>query len=525
MRSLAARYASAFFRRRKLSDTPYLLWLALLAAFAIASVGCSAGGDGEPTAPPVSAPSIPAEEPPPAPPAPAPPAELPSAEREPPAESESESESEPEPIAEPPPVPPDPISLGILADCDGPFAAWFEDSIGGAQLPLIERGATPSGTNPSEGIEASVVAGRPIEIVGYGCGADSASVAVDEARRLVEDLDAEIVIGAVSGAEGFAIAKYSLERPDVTFIDGTSPAQATTLGVQSENFFRWNGDFAQWSAGLGEFVFNERGWREAVTVAEESIAGQTSTAGFISEFCSVGGQITNRLWPRPDPASYLFNAAQLTPDDNVFVALGGAALAEFLRVYEAAVVPIDPVRFAGNFSWNDPLLRDQFGERVVGIPISDSIWADSDDSNAIEYAELVEDVYPSIAPNAHTVFVYGYYTAAEAMLRALEEADGVLELDRHRTFRQAMAELEFDDAPYGPVRLDLNRQAIVNNFVKLVTPKGAETIRRVAAVTQDFGGTFTRLTPPPDRENPPCEQRELPWVGSAEPVGSDSTSD
>ena len=34
-----------------------------------------------------------------------------------------------------------------------------------------------------------------------------------------------------------------------------------------------------------------------------------------------------------------------------------------------------------------------------------------------------------------------------------------------------------------------------------------------------FGGTFTPETPPPDRNNPECVERELPWTGNAEVVG------
>ena len=46
----------------------------------------------------------------------------------------------------------------------------------------------------------------------------------------------------------------------------------------------------------------------------------------------------------------------------------------------------------------------------------------------------------------------------------------------------------------------------------------AETIRRIPDVDQAFGGTFTPDTPAPDRSNPPCEQRDVPWVGQAEEV-------
>jgi hypothetical protein len=40
----------------------------------------------------------------------------------------------------------------------------------------------------------------------------------------------------------------------------------------------------------------------------------------------------------------------------------------------------------------------------------------------------------------------------------------------------------------------------------------------IPGVDQTFGGTFGPDTPPPSREDPPCEERDLPWVGNAIPV-------
>ena len=34
----------------------------------------------------------------------------------------------------------------------------------------------------------------------------------------------------------------------------------------------------------------------------------------------------------------------------------------------------------------------------------------------------------------------------------------------------------------------------------------------------EYRGTFTPDTPSPDRDNPPCEKRDLPWTGKAIPV-------
>jgi branched-chain amino acid transport system substrate-binding protein len=412
----------------------------------------------------------------------------------------------------------DTIKLGILSDCEGAFGAFFEHDIGGAWMPLIARGATPAGENPSDGLENASVAGRPIEIVGLGCGDETPEKAIEETRRLVEQEGAEILIGPLSGDEGIAVANYSLEHPETTFINGTSGAQDTTLKVQSENFFRFNSDGAQWSAGLGDYAYNELGWREAVVIADDYSFAYTSAAGFIAEFCAVGGQVTKRIWPSLGETDYTSFAAQINPDDNVFTAVGGAGAIPFLKAYEDLVGPVDPQKMMGNLFYGDPLMVEEIGPRIEGMVSGDSMWADSPDAAAQEYHQAWDETWPELAGQAASVFAYNYNSAAEAMAQALEEVDGVLEEDDHASFREALANVVLD-APYGEIRLDENRQAIQDNFVRVLTADGPVTIWRIPEVAQDFGGTFTPETPPPDRTNPECVEKDLPWVGNAEVVG------
>jgi hypothetical protein len=37
----------------------------------------------------------------------------------------------------------------------------------------------------------------------------------------------------------------------------------------AENFFRFNTDGAQWSVGLGDYIYNEKGYRSIATVGED----------------------------------------------------------------------------------------------------------------------------------------------------------------------------------------------------------------------------------------------------------------
>ena len=112
----------------------------------------------------------------------------------------------------------------------------------------------------------------------------------------MEQEGADILVGPLSGDEGIAVANYAKEHPDKTFINGIAGAQDSTLKVQAPNFFRFHPDGAQWSAGLGDYAYNKLGWKKAAIIGDDYSFPYTSLAGFVAEYCSIGGDITKRVW-------------------------------------------------------------------------------------------------------------------------------------------------------------------------------------------------------------------------------------
>ena len=150
-----------------------------------------------------------------------------------------------------------------------------------------DGGATSNSTTTAlDGFTGANVGGLDIELVGIGCGDDTADRIIQEVRTLVEQDGAEVVIGPLSGDESIAVANYAKDHPEVTFIDGIAGAQDTTLKVQAPNYFRFHGDGAQWNAGLGDRLHNEAGWDTVAVIADDYSFGWTSAAGFIADFCA-----------------------------------------------------------------------------------------------------------------------------------------------------------------------------------------------------------------------------------------------
>ena len=426
-----------------------------------------------------------------------------------------------------------PIKLAIMSECKGAFGAFDQQNMAGAVAALSQfAGAKPkSRTNPKAGFTGGAIGDHPLELVGVGCGDDTADTAIKETRRLMEQLDADIMIGPLSGDESIAIANYAKDHPDKTFVDGSAGAQDTTLKVQAPNFFRFNGDGAQWNAGLGDIAYNTLGWKTAAVVADDYSFGWTSAAGFIAEFCAAGGKVTKRVFPPLNTTDYSSFAQQMPTDvDGTFVAVGGAGLIPFLKAYEQSKGPIEAKKFMGNLFWGTPGQFEQLGPRVADVYIGGAGTAgDLNTPAAQDYAKnIIGRWFASFKPGgdaaaqAASTFTYGYYINTWGLVAGLEAVEGDIS-DGQKKLQEALAKVELP-APYGTVTLDDNRQAVLNVFAQQLfmdgDKLGVKTVKAIPNVDQTFGGTFGPDTPAPGRDAPGCEARELPWIGKGETVES-----
>jgi branched-chain amino acid transport system substrate-binding protein len=153
--------------------------------------------------------------------------------------------------------------------------------------------------------------------------------------------------------------------------------------------------------------------------------------------------------------------------------------------------------------------------------------ADSDAPEVATYTQGLKDAYgDEIAGAGASVFTYGYYTAMAALVKALNEVGGDVSDQSKLQAALAKTTLSGDEAPWGDVKLDGNRQAISNVFLKKIVADNTgdgvpdvETFARVPDVDQTFNGSFSKETPAPDRDNPECKTGEAPpWVGKSETV-------
>jgi branched-chain amino acid transport system substrate-binding protein len=367
-----------------------------------------------------------------------------------------------------------PIRIGTIATLEGAFTTLGEEGMRGIELAMEEAGYSAGG--------------RDIEIISESSNASPDS-AVQAARKLVENNGVDIVIGPLSGSEGIAIRDYAKTQPDVTFVNGVSAAQDTTLRQPAENFFRFTTDGAQWMAGLGEYVVEEKGWKRIVTIGEDYSFPYSQVMGFLLDFCELGGEVVERFWVPIGNKDYTSIVYSIPQDiDAVYVALGGADAVNFLTQYQQAG-QLKPM-IGGSITVDQSVLSAE-GRRkdyLVGTPSAGPIADSWEDPDWQAFVDRYQESFPD-ALSSPSLFAHGYYVSTRAVIEGLNQVDGDLS-NGHEQFRTALATMTLE-TPTGEVKLDQNRQAIADIFLtEVALNEQGELYNKVVKVVEDVNQTL-----------------------------------
>jgi len=392
----------------------------------------------------------------------------------------------------------DKIKIGLLATLEGTYTVLGEDGVRGFKVALKKWGG--------------MAGGKEIEVIIAPTDASPDS-AVRAARKVVEQDKVDILVGPLSGSEGIALRDYSKTQPQVTFVNGASGAQETTYVTPSDNFFRFNMDGAQMSAGLGKYIYDVKGYKTIATVGEDYSFVYTQVFGLVTEFCAAGGVVTERIWVPLGTKDFASVIAALPDDvDAIYLGLGGGDAVNFLNQYQQAGG--DAKLIGGSIMVDGTVLnaKGKAKEALIGVPSS---GPQSDTSDAPAWKAFVkgyQDAFPPEKrfPSPSLLATY-YYQAAAATFTALDAIKGDLS-DGQKNLRSTLAGLKLA-GPTGTITLDSNRQAISPNFVVEVVQLadgnlGLKEMVKIENVNQTLGidpAAFAKIGLPA-RETPVCKK-------------------
>ncbi len=390
----------------------------------------------------------------------------------------------------------DSIKLGILVALEGAFAEGGADGVRNVELALQQAG-----------FEAG---GKKIEYV-VAPSDTTPDTAVRQARKLIEQDGVDIIIGPLSGSEGIAMRDYAKTVPDKTIINGISGALETTWVDPAPNFFRFNLDGAQWGAGLGTYVVEEKGWNRVATVAADYSFGYTNFLGFAVDFCRAGGEIVERFWVPLGSSDFGGVIASLPDDvDAIYLGVGGTDAINFLNQYNQAGSETNLI--GGTIMADQTVLtsRGRAKDALIGTPTSGPLASDDPSEAWQNYVKAYQEAFPEDERfPSPSLFGVGYYIATLAALQAINEVGGDLG-DGQAALHEALSSNPLD-TPLGTVELNENRQASGSVFITEVVDDGEGGLKnvfkaRVDNVTQTLGMTAEefRAMGLPSRDNPDC---------------------
>ena len=395
----------------------------------------------------------------------------------------------------------DKIKVGVTATLEGTYTVLGEDGMRGYEVAVKAHNG--------------MAGGKEIETIVAATDASPDS-AVRAAKKLVEQDKVDVLISPLSGSEGIAVKDYSKTIPQITVINAASGALETTYVEPSPTFYRFNMDGAQWSAGLGDYVYNTKKYKKVATIAEDYSFEYTQVMGFVLEYCQAGGEITKRIWVPLGTKDFASFIPQLPDDvDAIYVGLGGADAVNFLNQYQQAggnakliggSITVDQTVFSS---------KGKAKEALVGTP-SSSGTADANPDPKWQayvkaYQAMPKEGYFKNASGIPGLLATNYYNSADAVFKALDQVGGDLS-DGNKKFRDALKNMVLD-APNGKITLDENRQAIGTNFVtEVVKDDKGDLISKVVKVVPNvqerlgFSKEVFDKIGLPGRDNPACKK-------------------
>lgn len=404
-----------------------------------------------------------------------------------------------------------PFRIGVIVDCQGAYRALRDIELSGAQLPLMARGATRAGSEPSAGLRAVDVSGRKVELV-QGCSESGELAALTQVARLLverEHVDA-VVEGGVFTIDGIALREIARRYPAVPFVAAADGPREVTLEGTPASIYRVAADYSQGAAGLATYAYRRLGWRRVAVASEEWVAGWGAETAFVRELCALGGRVVRRVslapgGPPNDPAKVPQDV-----DGVAVLASRNAVTPEYLRALARRIGAPARRLVLGPEITADTELVGAAGPRLRGVVGASYAPPEGGSPDVRAYVRAYGRANPGAqSGEALNPLVVGYRNGVEALLQAFEHAGGALSADRHE-LRSALDGLHTRLLGV-PVRLDAHRQAVVSaTLVRIGDPTPLQT---VGGVDQSIGG----LVPDdylPSEAGQACRRATPPqWAG------------
>lgn len=335
-----------------------------------------------------------------------------------------------------------PIKVGVLNPTSGDFAFFGEQSNLGIQLYFNEVDNT--------------VAGRPVELV-YGDTAGDPQQGLEQARRLVEDEEVDVLVGLINSAVVVALADYA-DSAGVPLVVTVGSASEIT---QPENASDWVNRVSvasgQEERPLGWYTASELGYTSVATVTWDFLAGDERAAAFTETFTAAGGEVVSEQKPPPNSTEYGSFLSAIDPggtDAMYIFSAGPGSIAFFQQVEEFGLGEIVPL--GSGFITAGVL--GEIGTDALGLIQAGQYVPSIDTPENQEFVTAFSEEFDVEGG----VYSSQGYIGAKAVVLGIESLEG--DTSDPAALASTIRSLEFD-GPAGPMSFDENGQVVRNIYI------------------------------------------------------------
>ncbi|MCC7347229.1 MAG: ABC transporter substrate-binding protein [Variibacter sp.] len=342
-----------------------------------------------------------------------------------------------------------PIRIGLMAPLTGVVAAGGRECVDGFNLFWDQVGKT--------------VAGRELDISLEDDGSNP-DMALQKARRLVEQRNVHLLYGNLIGNTGLAVAEYA-KNSGVPYLMPIIGVDDMTQRKRIPNVVRIAGAVtgSQPTRPLADFAL-KKGLKRAITISADYAYGHEQCGGFVQTFSENGGQVLQQFWHplnTADFSPYIIQIQNLNPD-VVFAMEAGADANRFFSQWKNFGLQGKIALYGGTNTPDQAVIRTA-GAECEGIISAAQFTEGADIPASKAFVEAYEKKYGKI-PGAYALT---FYAGAMWVREGLTALKGNVE-DR-KGLLDAMSKVVLKDSPLGrPVQLDSYGNPILDIYIRQV---------------------------------------------------------
>jgi branched-chain amino acid transport system substrate-binding protein len=343
------------------------------------------------------------------------------------------------------------IKIGVLAPLTGVVASGGREMVEGTQFWF-------------DGIK-NEISGRKVELL-IEDDASNPDVALQKARRLVEQSKVHFLIGNLLANTGLAVANYVKGTGTPYFIPIIA-ADDLTQRARIRNVIRVAGYSASaFTHPFGDWAL-KKGYKKIATISQDYSFGHEQCGGFAQVFTEGGGQIVAQMWNplnTSDFSPYLGQIASMNID-AVFAMENGADGTRLLQQFASFGLK-DRIPLLGAMNLTDQAVIRTLGPECEGV-ISPAHFVEGADNPVT--VKFVKD-YGAKYGKIPSLFGFSMYSGSMWVSRAIEKIGGRVE--DSDAFIEAVRKTDLPDSPVGkPVRLDAYGNPIYDVYIRRVVKR------------------------------------------------------